>query len=596
MTPTPPEPPPLSRLPLLELGFVNCPAIPYWVDPAGDPDLTHVNATLASLQARGAEGMPAYVGLSTKYTIDGQTHSAYEYLYGSELAPGATGLTLDKAEDFALPWTTYGNVYEDSQDLAAPLAKTLEDSAAATRAFWPTIASFGLPYYLLVLEKVDDARASRFATEFGNVWETEKLDAAHQAGLLYAIDTSILAQLEPFTARDGTVRFTPGTITLLTQDPQTKELTPAAILLSTTNAGPPRVYGGNDPAWLYALQAAKTSVTVWGIWLGHVYHLHVCTAAMQMTMFNHLPDDHVLRPLLEPQSQHLIDFDFVLLTTLFQKISPPTPVSGPLALVELLDQFAANRTFLGDDPHAQLEARGLAKEDFTSGNGKDWDRYPLVGWLLDVWKITHDYVKAVVEVIYKKDIDVQNDEDLQAWMAASGDPSQGNLRGLPDVKTRDDLTKVLTSLLYRVNAHGGGTLVPAVNPVLAFVATFPPCLQDATIIEPGTPVDPTKDLLPLLPHTGTIGEMTTFFFTFVYSPPSEPLIPAGGIKAEPHFPPSQSACNPALFEYRQAIHDFVDTFVEDWNDAVAEIRGQAPGAPPSYADNQYEQWSASIEL
>ena len=137
------------------------------------------------------------------------------------------------------------------------------------------------------------------------------------------------------------------------------------------------------------------------------------------------------------------------------------PVSGPLALVKLLDQFAANRTFLGDDPHAQLEARGLAKEDFTSGNGKDWDRYPLVGWLLDVWKITHDYVKAVVEVIYKKDIDVQNDEDLQAWMAASGDPSQGNLRGLPDVKTRDDLTKVLTSLLYRVNAHGGGTLVPA---------------------------------------------------------------------------------------------------------------------------------------
>jgi len=59
MTETPPNPPPLSRLPLLELGFVNCPAIPYWVDLAGDPDLQHVNATLASLQARGAEGMPA---------------------------------------------------------------------------------------------------------------------------------------------------------------------------------------------------------------------------------------------------------------------------------------------------------------------------------------------------------------------------------------------------------------------------------------------------------------------------------------------------------------------------------------------------------
>ena len=31
-------------------------------------------------------------------------------------------------------------------------------------------------------------------------------------------------------------------------------------------------------------------------------------------------------------------------------------------------------------------------------------------------------------------------------------------------------------------------------------------------------------------------------------------------------------------------------------EAVARIRGSSPGSPPSYADNQYEQWSLSIEL
>ena len=41
------------------------------------------------------------------------------------------------------------------------------------------------------------------------------------------------------------------------------------------------------------------------------------------------------------------------------------------------------------------------------------------------------------------------------------------------------------------------------------------------------------------------------------------------------FPPSQSACNPALFKYRQDIHDFVDTFVEDW---TRRLRGSA--GPP----------------
>ena len=591
MTQTPAQPLPLSQLPLREWGLVNCPAIPYWVDANGDPDLNHINATLAGLQLRGGEGLPAYAGLGTRYTIDGQTHTAYEFLYGSPLAPEAPGLPLDRAEDFTLPWSTYGDVYGDSQYLVAPFAKSLQETTDATLGFWHTIASFGLPYYLLVLEKVDDAKAAVFAAEFGNVWTTENLGPLQKDGLVYAIDMSILASLEPFDARDGTVRFTPGTITLLTQDPQSKELAPAAILVSTPNAGPPRVYGSKDTAWLWALQAAKTSITVWGIWLGHVYHLHVVTAAMQMTMYNHLPADHPLRPLVEPQSQYLIDFDFVLLTTLFQKISPPTPVSGPMALLTLADRFAENRTFFDDDPHAELKKRGLEAKDFTAK--KDWDRYPLVGWLLDIWNITHEFVKAVVDDIYANDDEVANDAGLKAWMDASGDPSQGNIRGLPDVKTREELTKVLTSLLYRVNAHGGGTLTPSVNPALGFVANFPPCLQSADIPEPGTPV---PDLLGRLPHTGTCGEMTTFFYTFVYSPPNVPLIPKGGIEADPQFPPSQSQSNAALFKFRQDIHDFVDTYVKDWNEALAWYRGDPPGAVPSYAENQYGQWSLSIEL
>jgi Lipoxygenase len=587
--------PPLSRLPLFELGFVNIPAVPYWTDLAGDPDPDHITATLAELQKRGAEGLPAYAGLGTDYTIDGQTHIAFEYLYGSQLAPLATQLPLDQAEDFTLPWTTYGNVYEDSQYLAPAFAKMLWETTDATLGFWHTIASFGLPYYLLVLEKVDDKQATRFAAEFGNVWKTENLDAAQKAGLLYAIDMSILDPLEPFIARDGTTRFTPGTITLLKQDPQSKDLAPAAILVSTPNAGPPRVYGSEDAAWLWALQAAKTSITVWGIWLGHVYHLHIVTAAMQMTMFNTLRADHPLRPLLEPQSQSLIDFDFVLLTTLFNKISPPTPVSGPMALLTLVDRFAENRTFFDDDPHTELEKRGLEVADFTSPGPKpkDWDRYPVVGWLLDIWQITHDYVKAVVDVIYTNDTAVANDQDLKAWMDASSDPLQGNIRGLPDVKTRDDLTKVLTSLLYRVNAHGGGTLTPSVNPVLGFVANFPPCLQKSDIPEPGTPV---PDLLERLPHTGTCGGMTTFFYTFVYSLPNVPLIPSTGITTDPLFQPPDNPCNAALFKFRQDIENFVDTYVQDWNVALAWYLGNPPGAVPMYAQNQYGQWSLSIEL
>ena len=146
---------------------------------------------------------------------------------------------------------------------------------------------------------------------FDELWATEDADTAVAAGLVYEIDMSILTSVGSFTAPDGTTRFTPGTITVLKQDRTHKTLTPFGISLMTSD-GKRHVYKYGDNAWLYALQAAKTSITVWGIWLGHVYHWHIVTAAMQMTMYNKLPAGHKLWPLLIQQSQSLIDFDFAL--------------------------------------------------------------------------------------------------------------------------------------------------------------------------------------------------------------------------------------------------------------------------------------------
>jgi hypothetical protein len=78
---------------------------------------------------------------------------------------------------------------------------------------------------------------------------------------------------------------------VLVKDAVTKALTPE---LSRVAGGgnEPKIFGRRGSttasAWLYALQAAKVSVTVYGIWLGHVYHWHLVTAAMLMTMFENL--------------------------------------------------------------------------------------------------------------------------------------------------------------------------------------------------------------------------------------------------------------------------------------------------------------------
>jgi hypothetical protein len=592
----------VKHLPTREWGFEHCPAIPYWTDAFGDPDLKRVVAQVLKLNARGQEGSAAYEGLSTKYTIDGETTSAYEFFYGKSFdgsdgfeppagLPAPTKLSLDDADEFKLSWTTYQDLLEDSQDLDRPFAETLTDPDAATRSFWPTIANFGLGYNLLVLAKVGEKRLPTLEAEFSGVWETENMGALQAKGLLYEIDMSVLDEVGASKALDETVRFVPGTVTVLRQDPESKTLTPIAIRVWAVGHEP-RVYTARNHAlWLYALQAAKVSITVWGIWLGHVYHWHIVTAAMQMAMYNHLPKGHRLYQLLQPQSQSLIDFDFVLLTNLWNQIAPPTPVSGYMALLRLLDRFARDREFFDDDPLHELRRRGLDVNDFTVVT--EWDAYPVVGYLLEIWDITGDYTTTVVNDLYASDDEVKLDEGLRKWMDACGEPEHGNVRGLPEVDTRAELAKVLTSILYRVTVHGAGSLSPSVNPALSWVANFPPCLQRADIPALDENVSPSS-LLEHLPNTGTIGGMTTFYYTFVYSQPYRTLIPKGGATSDQYF--DRQNCNDALVAYRERIGGFAAEYAKAWNETLARIRGTSAGPLPGYAQHQAEQWPLSIEI
>jgi hypothetical protein len=99
----------------------------------------------------------------------------------------------------------------------------------------------------------------------------------------------------------------------------------------------------------------------------------------------------------------------------------------------------------------------------------------------------------------------------------------------------------------------------------------------------------------MLPHTGTLGAMTTFYFTVVYGMPDVPLIPSGGINAPPYYPGApEDPANQAWFAFRGRVHAFIDTYTADWNAALARVRGSDPGVP-SYGQGLYQHWASSIE-
>ncbi|MEO1260821.1 MAG: lipoxygenase family protein [Bacteroidota bacterium] len=585
----------VRKLPIRLFGFREMPAVPLII--------RELPGTLLKLSSREKELAQAKNALTSVYTIGNHTENAYSFMYGHKGSteaeeareklrntldgPGGkvrfltdvivkkhleepdslevkedihplTTLSLDSPDQYGMSWTNYFNLHEEfTKQFLPQFAATLTDADAATNAFFPFIAEYGLAYNLLFTQKITGEKAAKYKSLLGANW-TAEMDGLAAAGHLYAIDLTLFESFEPQQVR-GLTRFTPSTLTFLQQDVATKDLKPFAIQVAGANGSSQQFYHrgkATDSAWLYALQAAKTSVTVYGIWIGHVYHWHIVTAAMQMTMFNNLSEDHPIYDLLGPQSKYLIAFDDVLLF-LWKHTAPPTSIAKGSQFLHLCNNFATDRQFFEDDPKTAIAELGISQEDFTTDPAQPWNKYRLVGYLLDVWEASEKYVTVFVNQSYSDDQKVANDPELKNWMTASADEDEGNIRGLPPMNSRANLIRVLTSLVYRISVHGCSRMNHAANPGLTFVGNFPPTLQKTDIPSPNATLD-TKALLEYLPKTGTIGLMINFYFTFIYSAPYEPLIPIGGVGDNLFF--KDEKINQALIAFRKSMVKLIEEF------------------------------------
>jgi hypothetical protein len=130
------------------------------------------------------------------------------------------------------------------------------------------------------------------------------------------------------------------------------------------------------------------------------------------------------------------------------------------------------------------------------------------------------------------------------------------------MNSKPALKAVLTSLLYRITAHGISRLNNSANPALTFTANFPPCLQDSRLPDPAENLG-TNALLAFLPKTGTIGKMVNFYFTFVFSRPYVPFIPPFGVESDLFFPSGlNDPRNVALVKRRKALISFIEETYE----------------------------------
>lgn len=618
----------ITHLPLQKMGFHHIPAVPFV--------FSELVVTLARIAGREAQAKQAKAGLTTEYTIQGITANAFAFTFGgqhtpldqyqafkelhqevehffaeqkynqtpfleqklktethdlhespnfikSDGNPPLTSLFLDKPEQFSIAWTTLGNLYQNAAEQCLPKwSKSLTDAEEATQQFWALVAQYSAAYNLLIVQKLNQQTYSKFKTHFHTIWNDE-IEALYQTGKLYAIDLRIFETLTLQEA-EGFIRFTPAVCMLLQQDATSKKLLPMAISVAGNQGSNRQFYlkgQASDSAWLYAMQASKAAVTLYGIWIGHVYHWHIVNAAMIMTMLDNIPTNHSIYQLLAPQSKYTIGFDESLLF-LWKVIAPPTSLTTSMQLIQLLDTFAKDRLFFDDDPKTTLQKMGIQKEDFTVE--KDWDAFPVVGYYMSIWEMVEEYTTTFVRASYPNDASVLADTHLQNWINASSNPHKGNIKGLPVIDSRQNLIDVLASLIYRKTAHGIPNLENTLTPALTFVANYPPCLQNNMIPEPDSTFD-TKELLRYLPNTGTIGLMITFYYTFIYTTPYETFVPLSGVAEDLFFEGGLSdERNVALVKFRKQLIAFIDQYTHE-NQIITPLNSP-----------QYHQWSLSVEV
>jgi hypothetical protein len=542
-------------------------------------------------------------------------------------------ISLEDPKQFMISWTSYGNEplnQNADEKLGAEFAEQLTDAEVATKKFWPQIAKSGTAFNLIgVLRKVkvtrdkvtrdqmpalralfgrpprnpvNEARAAGGGESGGGgggddaAWQ--QIESSYQKDKLYVIDLKILESLPPRRWNDeGTdvVRFNPATVTLLEMK-EDKSLEPAFIWVHRPGykrgkaeiSSDTRIYsrrGSSPGAWLYALQAAKSSVTLYGIWLGHVYHWHSIPAAMQRTLQEQIKDKkHPIQMLLGLRSQHLVRFNGALLDGYFATIAPPTSIVNQIDLLKLLDNFAKGRRYSDDDPNNQLDWNGIEAKDFSSKPTAPWDLFPAARNLTHIWDLCQDFVRAFMGKYYPTDDTVRKDDALQKWMKASADSKQGNIHGLPPMDKKKALNDVLVSYIYRITAHGVSRLPRTADPWLTFVANFPPCLQREDLPSPDAALS-TSELLKYLPNLRTIAEICQFYFIFVFAGPFQPLLAAGD-KRDLYFPTKDGLDTPTI-TYQDRIIEFAVEF---------DKANTPPGYPPSVRENLRKQWERSIEL
>eukprot|EP00903_Cladosiphon_okamuranus_P014136 g13137.t1 len=339
----------------------------------------------------------------------------------------------------------------------------------------------------------------------------EKVDSLMAAGKLFVVDHDMLKGLEPSPLYGETLRYLAPSVALFEEvDDDLLPLKPIGIQLSQGETATPIFTPEEGYNWKIAKACFEATDFIIHEAISHLANTHLVLEAPMVSMNRQLPKEHPVHALFAPHVEGTALINWGAHEILMEEGGGvdrllANKIEDAWVLVR---QKTLERMSKDFSPEADFAARHMTKEDFPG-------RYPYRDFGLMFWEATHTWVKEYLDVYYTTDADINDDDELQAFVDEV--VNVGELRWLEQWKESADkkalLTKVLASLIYSAS-----TLHAAVNFPQKPIMSHPPNTPGSIYMPP--PTDKTergfKEYLAYLPPLGIATEQVVIL-TFLGS-------------------------------------------------------------------------------
>jgi len=321
----------------------------------------------------------------------------------------------------------------------------------------------------------------------------DSLAAAQAEGRLYLADYAVLDGLECGDYPAAQKYLSAPLALFVVPARGARDLQPVAIQLEQRpGSSSPIVTPRDGWSWLDAKTRVQSADGNCHQAISHLGRTHLPLDAVVLATHRNLARNHPIFVLLSPHLEGTLSINESANTSLLAPEGGVDVVlAGTIEATRAVAARAASEWSLDDAGLPRdLELRGV-------DDAEVFPNYPYRDDGLLIWGAIQDWVRNYLTLYYPSDSEVQQDRELQAWVAELISPDYGRLRGLGQsgrIRTRDYLGQVLTTLIFTASAGHAAVNFPQCT-AMTYVPNWP--LASFTPARPGPHSE--QDLLDLLP-------------------------------------------------------------------------------------------------